>query len=455
MTEKRQILLVGSSQSNHTLADQLQQAGYAVVVAADGHHTLELAGSSDLVLLATDTPGLDGLELLQQLKQHNTLRQLPIIVVTTNDSTGDADPYIAAGADDYLTHATSATLVQARLNIWLTRPPQLVEPTSTLEHMELLKYERELQIGRQIQADFLPGTLPETPGWEIAARFQPAREVAGDFYDAFTLTQNRRVGLVVADVCDKGVGSALFMALFRSLIRAFAQQRHTMSWTDLLEDDTSAQSSSDARSQRQAMTLIGANALKNAVEMTNRYMTENHRKSRLYATLFFGVLDPGSGMLIYINGGHNPPVLVNGSQVKEQLEPTGPVVGIFPNAEFGIQQVKLEPGDVLFCYTDGVPDAKDACWILSRSLWFRRRHCWNRSRGRSISISPAPRSLTTSPCWRCGANRRPTASQLQNRQERDERKNTQMYSISCNGEMPCSKKGGATVVLSWRWLSFF
>ena len=91
--------------------------------------------------------------------------------------------------------------------------------------VELLKFEQELQIGRQIQADFLPEELPQPPGWDIVARFQPAREVAGDFYDAFTLSDGQ-IGLVIADVVDKGVGAALFMALFRSLIRFFGEQRH-------------------------------------------------------------------------------------------------------------------------------------------------------------------------------------------------------------------------------------
>ncbi|NIP22387.1 MAG: SpoIIE family protein phosphatase, partial [Phycisphaerae bacterium] len=82
--------------------------------------------------------------------------------------------------------------------------------------------ERELEIGREIQNSFLPDELPQLPGWEIAAYFQAAREVAGDFYDAFTLPREKKIGLVIGDVADKGVGAALFMTLFRSLIRATA-----------------------------------------------------------------------------------------------------------------------------------------------------------------------------------------------------------------------------------------
>lgn len=94
-----------------------------------------------------------------------------------------------------------------------------------------------MQIARDIQASFLPETLPELPGWEIAAHFQPAREVAGDFYDVFPMVDGRRLGLVIADVCDKGVGAAMFMALFRSLLRAFANPNTARRWMDAQGDD--------------------------------------------------------------------------------------------------------------------------------------------------------------------------------------------------------------------------
>ena len=80
---------------------------------------------------------------------------------------------------------------------------------------------KEMEQGRQMQANFLPESLPQKPGWAFAAFFQPARQVSGDFYDIFELPGGR-VGIVIADVCDKGVGAALFMALFRSLIRVFS-----------------------------------------------------------------------------------------------------------------------------------------------------------------------------------------------------------------------------------------
>jgi len=224
-----------------------------------------------------------------------------------------------------------------------------------------ISIERDLEIARQIQTSFLPPTLPQLPGWEIATRFQPAREVAGDFYDAFPMIQNRRLGLVVADVCDKGVAAALFMALCRSLIRAFAQQHYSLNLIDTLGEDKadSSRATTDGLSRlRRTPPSIGANALKNAVMLTNNYIANNHGASNMFATLFFAVLDPATGVFNYINAGHNPPLIVGRDGVKTQLATTGPAIGLLPDLEFGIQQARLEPHDTLLIYTDGITEAR-------------------------------------------------------------------------------------------------
>jgi sigma-B regulation protein RsbU (phosphoserine phosphatase) len=213
-------------------------------------------------------------------------------------------------------------------------------------------FERELEIARQIQSSFLPEEFPQFPGWEIAAYFQPARQVAGDFYDAFPLVQNRRLGLVIGDVCDKGVGAALFMALFRTLIRAFAQQHYTLRWmSDWTEEAPDG--------ERRALPSVGTSALKNAMELTNDYIANTHGNANMFATLFFGVLDPASGALMYVNGGHTLPLIVNSAGIKTELATTGPAVGMFPAAHFEIREARLEPGDALIAFTDGVTDAQN------------------------------------------------------------------------------------------------
>lgn len=211
--------------------------------------------------------------------------------------------------------------------------------------------ERELEIGREIQAGFLPDALPQVPGWEIATHFQAAREVAGDFYDAFTLSQEEKIGLVIGDVCDKGVGAALFMTLFRSMIRLTSNSDNFMGWSDSYPD-----ASADLLEPQQTL-FSGPVSLKNSVTLTNNYIARIHRQTSMFASLFFAQLNPATGSLIYINAGHEAPIILNSSGVKASLEPTGPVVGILPGIDFKIQEVHLEPGDTLLTFSDGVIDA--------------------------------------------------------------------------------------------------
>jgi serine phosphatase RsbU (regulator of sigma subunit) len=163
------------------------------------------------------------------------------------------------------------------------------------------------------------------------------------------------VAVVISDVCDKGVGAALFMALFRSLLRAFAQQNFSMRWTDVLDERVQPSTT------RQRVTpRTGAGNVKNAMEMTNEYMARNHADSNMFATTFFGIFDPSTGQVTYVNGGHNPPVILNqGGDIIARLKPTGPAPGMMADVEYGIGQATLEPGDMLYMFTDGVTDAKD------------------------------------------------------------------------------------------------
>ena len=217
-----------------------------------------------------------------------------------------------------------------------------------------LALNKELETGRKMQTNFLPSELPRHDGWEFSAFFMPARQVAGDFYDAFDLPGGS-VGLVIADVCDKGVGAALFMALFRSLIRIFSGQT-TLSGLECT-NEVSAVRNSNPRSVETGVALSETNALK-AIQLTNDYIVQNHEELAMFATVFFGVLEPKTGVLTYINGGHDPLYILNPSGgVRQHLGPTGPAVGIRPDAKLEIQQTRINPGEILFGYTDGVTEA--------------------------------------------------------------------------------------------------
>jgi sigma-B regulation protein RsbU (phosphoserine phosphatase) len=197
--------------------------------------------------------------------------------------------------------------------------------------------EREFEIGREIQAGFLPDTLPQPKGWEIAASLKSAREVAGDFYDVFDLPGGK-VGLVIADVCDKGLGAALFMTLFRSLLRAISN-------IDFFARVESG------------VVNTSAMRLKNAISLTNNYIAEIHGDTGMFATVFFGILDVRTGKLTYINGGHLPPMVISTKGVRKTLRFTGPAVGAKADADYVIKEVRIQHGESFFAYTDGLTDA--------------------------------------------------------------------------------------------------
>jgi sigma-B regulation protein RsbU (phosphoserine phosphatase) len=202
--------------------------------------------------------------------------------------------------------------------------------------------EHELEIGRQIQTEFFPETLPQIAGWEFSAYYQPSREVTGDFYDVMQLGKEQFLGLVMADVCDHGVGSALFMVLFRSLIRAFAEQsfeafEHGAPNTDMLIEK----------------------ALHRTITQTNRYIANTHSLSGMFASVFCGVLEHASGRLFYINGGHEMPLIISHKGIEARLNPTGPVLGLEADISYKVNTIDLEQRHALFAFTDGVADAKN------------------------------------------------------------------------------------------------
>jgi sigma-B regulation protein RsbU (phosphoserine phosphatase) len=355
-TSSRLLLVESRSDEGEALAQTLEQLGYAVLRAASGQRTLELLAAQhpDLILLSTAMPEMREGQLLRRLHGADPSRHVPVVALVPSDADDLAVQCLEWGADDYVHEHAPEAVLRARLAVVLS------SQSLFQRQKQLLRYERDLQIGHQIQLGFLPQTLPQPPGLEIAAAFRPAREVAGDFYDAFTLSNNRRVGFVIADVCDKGVGPALFMAIIRSLIRAFAQQHYSLRWMDNALDLLTMQPTGKPRAdRRRSLPSIGTAALKDAVELTNNYIVRNHSEAATFATLFFGVLDPETGALGYVNAGHDPPVIVGQGGVKERLTRTGPAVGLFPDADYEIRQSRLDPGDVLLAFTDGVTDARD------------------------------------------------------------------------------------------------
>jgi len=210
----------------------------------------------------------------------------------------------------------------------------------------------ELNKCRKMQMDFLPKELPRLAEWEIEGFFFPANRVSGDFYDAFVLPGGY-LGIVIGDVCDKGVGAALFMALFRSMIRIFSGAAQ-LNRSSINQSSRTVGGHIGPATQRQYSQVDAIRA----VSLSNDYIAREHGGMCMFATLFFGILEPDSGRLIYINGGHEPLFILNADGIKDTLNPTGPAVGVVAHKEFAYKEVLLQPGEILFGYTDGVIDAR-------------------------------------------------------------------------------------------------
>jgi phosphoserine phosphatase RsbU/P len=296
--------------------------------------------------------------LIVPLKDHKN--KVIGVLQLMNAQAGDSGEVIAFEPYHQLVVESLASQAAVALNNQMLR----------LRQQALLKMERDLQIGRQIQASFLPVHLPQPRGWEIAGRFQPAHEVAGDFYDAFSLTHGR-VGFLLADVCGKGVGAALFMALTRSLVRAFVQQKYYLRTQrpPAEERDAGIESLLDRPDSHDRLLSNSREMLLNGMVLINNYIYHNHGEAAMFATLFFGVLDPATGAVTYVNAGHSPPLIAGQSGVKAYLVPTGSALGLHPDSAFTVAQITLQPGDVLLAYTDGITEARDG----AGQLFSRRR----------------------------------------------------------------------------------
>jgi phosphoserine phosphatase RsbU/P len=203
--------------------------------------------------------------------------------------------------------------------------------------VRLERVRQELAVARRIQSAFLPRTIAQPPGWSIAAHHRFAEEVGGDFYDCIPLPDGV-LGLILADVCGKGVPAALFVALARSLLRAASQSPQAFGMPVTTDD-----------------ALLRA-----ALQLTNRYIAVEHGAAGMFITAFYALLDPQSGWLRFINAGHNGPLLLHRDGTASELEASDIPLGIEAERPFAGGNAVLAPGEALVMFSDGVTEAMNA-----------------------------------------------------------------------------------------------
>jgi len=343
-----QVLVVDDVEMNRgLLARRVRRLGHEVTMAEDGRQALDLlkARDFDVLLLDIMMPNMNGYEVLEAMALEPRLRQVPVIMISAVDDKESIARCIELGADDYLPKPFDPVILQARLGASLAR-----KRLRDREQLYQRSLERELEIGREIQAHFLPDDLPALSGYDFAARLRSARMVSGDFYDLYPLAGGNEVVAVVGDVCDKGVGAALFMALFRSLLRALTEQSDGARWN---ERGAQRERRREAGTRTEAVT----GHLLRTVTLANDYIAGTHSRSNMFATVFFAIIDGESGLVQYVNAGHEPPAVVGPSGVR-RLAPTGPALGLLPGLPFVVGQTTLAPGESLVAWTDGVTEAQ-------------------------------------------------------------------------------------------------
>jgi sigma-B regulation protein RsbU (phosphoserine phosphatase) len=291
-------------------------------------------GQFDLLLMdlnyARDTTsGQEGLDLLSLLRENENLP--PVVVMTGWATVGLAVEAMQRGVADLVekpwTNTRLLEILQKQIALGRERREsrrRAAEETCTRREMliQLRHQEQEIAEARAIQQGLLPMDIPQLPGYEIAAAWQSALTVGGDYYDILPFSATE-LGLCIADVAGKGLPAAFLMSNLQAAVRGLATP------------------------------AISPDAL---CTRLNDLLCRNITRDR-FITLFYAHLDGPSRRLRYASAGHNPPVLQRRDGSHERLTEGGGVLGVFPDQTFGLGTAQLAPGDRVVFFTDGVTEA--------------------------------------------------------------------------------------------------
>ena len=295
---------------------------YEFVFAGNGLealHKLDEDETIDMVLSDINMPQMDGLTLLDQIPQVNP--NIRSVIISAYGDMKNIRTAMNRGAFDFVTKPIDFKDLQVTIDRTLNHVEELKAALSARD--KLVSLQNELDVASNIQQSILPTELPQEHDYQMFGSMKSARNVGGDFYDVVRLP-DRRVGLAIADVSDKGVPAALFMMSTRTLLKGAA---------------------------------IGAINPGDVIGTVNQLLCEDN-ETAMFVTLIYGVYDPETGRLTYANGGHNPPLIVHSDNSSTLLPSTdGLALGLIPDYEFQQRTVTLAPGEALVLYTDGVTEA--------------------------------------------------------------------------------------------------
>jgi len=318
---EEKILLVDDNPTNLQMLFQLLQkcVGSKLLVAKDGETALAIARKirPDLILLDIMMPGIDGYEVCRRLKADPATSPMPVIFLSALDETADKVKGLQMGAVDYISKPFQAEEVIARVNTHLAihrLNREVQEQRDRLEH--------ELKVVSQLQRELLPPRLPETPGLRLAVHYETSRYAGGDYYDIVELP-NGRCGILVADAEGHSAPAAVMMAMTCTLFRSCAELH--------------------AQPNR-------------VIDFINRNLCKVNRNS--FVTAIYAVYDAPHRRLTLARAGHPLPILFRASEGKACEVPCEAVfmMGFDPYEQVPVSEIRLETGDRLLLYTDGVSE---------------------------------------------------------------------------------------------------
>ena len=303
---------------------KVRKGELTLVFAQNGVEALEqlkVHHDVDMVLSDINMPQMDGLTLLNQLNQLNY--DLRAVIVTAYGDMKNIRTAMNRGAFDFVTKPLDFKDLETTISKTLAHLEVMREALRSRD--ELVALRQELGVAARMQESILPTRFPDDPRYEIHAWMTPAKEVGGDFYDFFKL-EDGRIGIVMADVSGKGVPAALFMMVSRTLMKG---------------------------------TAIGENDPAKCLEEVNQLLFESNEES-MFVTVFYSSFDPATGVLDFANAGHNLPYVIKANGEVHAIDSdAGLVLAIMPGFKFPGGSIQLEPGDVVFFYTDGITEAMD------------------------------------------------------------------------------------------------